>query len=90
MDPDDTVVARGHRLGLVIVAAAPSRLRNVDNNPASRYTLDLSATQLTVPGAVTTVPARGARTSTSSWLPKLDEVTPGTLSPQQKGLQLPR
>ncbi|MDN5767025.1 MAG: CocE/NonD family hydrolase [Humibacillus sp.] len=87
MDPDDTVVAKGHRLGLVVVAAAPSRLRNVDNSPTSRYTLDLSATTFTVPGAVFTAPARDARTF--GWLPKTNELTPGTVAPQQKGMRLP-
>lgn len=88
MDPDDTVVAKGHRLGLVIVAAAPSRLRNVDNSPTSRYTLDLSATRFTVPGEVSIAPTATAR-RLGDWLPKASELTPGTLAPQPKGLQLP-
>ncbi|WP_167305859.1 CocE/NonD family hydrolase [Nocardioides euryhalodurans] len=86
MDPDDTVVSKGHRLGLVVVAAAPSRLRNVDTSPTSRYTLDLAATSFSVPGKVSTAAGRSARRL--AWLP--DELVRGTVAPPAKKFVLPR
>ena len=86
MDPDDTVVARGHRLGLVIVGAAPSRLRNVDNSATSRYTLDLAATEFSIPGTVAFGSGAVAR---GAWLPESDELTRGTVAPPKRGFVLP-
>lgn len=88
MDPDDTIVAEGHRLGLVIVAAAPSRLRNVDDSPTSRYTLDLSATEFKVPGEISTT-ARDTTTAADTWLPQESELPPGTIAPPETDLRLP-
>ncbi|WP_299056212.1 CocE/NonD family hydrolase [uncultured Nocardioides sp.] len=88
LDPDDTVVKAGHRLGVVLVGAAPSRVRNVDTSATSRYTVDLARTSFVVPGDVATSPS-GAR-SLDAWLPTRDEVVPGTLAERTPRFQLPR
>lgn len=91
MDPDDTVVSRGHRLGLVVVGAAPSRLRTVDTSPTSRYTIDLASSSLSIPGTITTTPANASRSSrVASWLPEPSELTRGTVAPPTRGFLLPR
>jgi X-Pro dipeptidyl-peptidase len=87
MDPDDAIVEKGHRLGLVVVAAAPSRLRNVDTSPTSRYTLDLAASSFSVPGDVVVAESRTARTP--AWLPARDELVRGTVEPPTKGFVYP-
>ena len=73
---DDTVVPAGHRLGLVVVAAAPSRVRNVDDSE-STYTLALAATRLSVPGNLRFT---GAQVDgRAAWLPSRGELLRGSL-----------
>ena len=71
----------------MIVAAAPSRLRNVDTSPTSRYTLDLGASSLSVPGDVAT--GRSASARTTRWLPTRDEIVRGTVEPPTRGFVYP-
>lgn len=90
LDADDARVQAGHRLGVVLVGAAPSRLRNVDTSATSRYTVDLSRSRIEVPGVVPVVTQRQSARPAQSWLPTLDEVVPGTVAPRTQGFQLPR
>ncbi|GAA5155678.1 Xaa-Pro dipeptidyl-peptidase [Nocardioides marinquilinus] len=89
MDPDDTIVEKGHRLGLVVVAAAPSRLRNVDTSPTSRYTLDLARTSFSVPGAVKAAASKSTGARTPGWLPERGSLPRGTVAPPTRGFVLP-
>lgn len=84
LDPDDAVVAKGHRLGVVVVAAANGRVRNVDTT-ASTYTLDLAKSQFVLPGLALPHPTWP---SSWSWLPKRSEIVPGTL-PDVRRSELP-
>ncbi|MGH1565553.1 CocE/NonD family hydrolase [Mumia sp. DW29H23] len=72
LDPDDAVVAKGHRLGVVVVAAANGRVRNVDTT-ASTYTLDLAKSSFVLPGLALPHPTWAA---SWGWLPKRSEVAP--------------
>ncbi len=74
LDPDDAVVKKGHRLGVVVVGAANGRVRNIDTT-ASTYTLDLARSSFALPGLALPQPTWPAGWG---WLPKRSEVAPGT------------
>jgi len=82
LDPDDAVVAKGHRLGVVVVGAANGRVRNIDTT-SSTYTLDLAKSQFVLPGLA--VP-RPTWASNWDWLPKRSEIVPGTLPGTRKNV----
>ncbi|MCH1865452.1 CocE/NonD family hydrolase [Nocardioides sp. CFH 31398] len=91
LDPDDAVVEAGHRLGVVLVGAAPSRVRNVDTSPTSRYTIDLARTSFTVPGDLALGGGAGSRSQgPAAWLPAPSDVVPGTVAEPTPRFQLPR
>lgn len=82
LDPDDAIVKKGHRLGVVVVGAANGRVRNVDTT-ASTYTLDLARSTFALPGHVVQEPtwAKGW-----AWLPKRGDLVPGTVARETRVL----
>ncbi|WP_262852821.1 CocE/NonD family hydrolase [Mumia quercus] len=82
LDPDDAIVKKGHRLGVVVVGAANGRVRNVDTS-ASTYTLDLAKSSFALPGLALPQPtwAKGW-----DWLPKRNELVPGTVARETRVL----
>ncbi|QMW64846.1 CocE/NonD family hydrolase [Mumia sp. ZJ1417] len=72
LDPDDAVVKKGHRLGVVVVGAANGRVRNIDTT-ASTYSLDLTKSSFALPGLALPQPTWPAGWD---WLPKRSDLAP--------------
>lgn len=85
LDPDDAVVKKGHRLGVVIVGAANGRVRTIDTT-ASTYTLDLAKSRFSLPGIALPQPTWPAGWG---WLPKRSDLVPGTVMPEGRVRELP-
>ena len=88
LTPQDNVLSQGHRLGLVVVAAAPDWLTTVDGSE-STYTVDLGGTQLRLPGGIAFDQHAPGAQSRAAAVPAAEDLPAGTL-PVHRGRQIPR
>ncbi|PJJ53741.1 X-Pro dipeptidyl-peptidase [Mumia flava] len=82
LDPDDAIVEKGHRLGVIVLGAVRGRVSTVDST-ASTYTLDLRRSRFDLPGLVL---PRPTWPGLGDLLPEAAEVPEGTVPAERRSL----